>query len=301
VREDGVVGAARIVGGRPQDAQERGSWMKRMATILMASAVLLVVASTAMGALGWAGGIWPVNGTSYTSAQNIDVYVRVWKDPCTAENSPCPDIAAYLYYRCAGTEDPFIEVPMVFNTDIGNDDEFTGTIPAGHGCSEVEFYVKVVDTTDDDTWYPQDQNSNNPNFFLPITAVLSQDVDVTFTMCLTAGVETSGNVCVVGAGDELGNWGAGVVMTQPCAAISPNLYQTTITFLAGSNPYREYKYQKDDCGTWESTGNHSVTIDDSAPTMDLVVDGWEYNTPDCPDCASPVEAASWGVIKALYK
>jgi len=277
--------------------------MKRMATILMASAVLLVAASTAMGAIGWAGGIWPVNGTPYTSADNIDVYVQVWKDGCTDADpgAACPDIEAYLYYRCSGTADPFVEVPMVYNTDVGNNDEFTGQIPNTHGCSEVEFYVRVVDTTDSDEWYPNDQNDNTPNFFLPITAVLSQDVDVTFTLCLTAGVDNSGNVCVVGSGDELGGWSAGIVMTQPCPSISPNLYTTTITFLAGSNPYREYKYQKDDCVTWESTGNHSVTIDDSGVTMDLPIDGWEFNTPDCPDCASPVEDATWGVIKALYK
>ncbi|MBD3366555.1 MAG: hypothetical protein GF405_00100 [Candidatus Eisenbacteria bacterium] len=277
--------------------------MKRMATILTAAVVLVAMTTSAMGAIGWAGNVWPVNGTPYTSADNIDVYVQVWKDGCTDADpgAACPDIEAYLYYRCSGTADPFDEVPMVYNTDVGNNDEFTGTIPNTHGCSEVEFYVRVVDTTDGDEWYPQDQNNNDPNFFLPITEVLAQDVTVTFTMCLPEGFETSGNVCVVGAGDELGNWSAGVVMDQPCPAVSPKLYQVAITFLAGSNPYREYKYQKDDCATWESTGNRSITIDDSSPTMELDVDGWEYNTPDCPDCTSPVEEASWGVIKALYK
>ena len=277
--------------------------MKRMATILTAAVVLVAMTTTAMGAIGWAGNIWPVNGTSYTSVDNINVYVQVWKDGCTDADpaAACPDIEAYLYYRCSGTADPFTEVPMVYNTDVGNNDEFTGTIPAGHGCSEVEFYVRVVDTTDSDEWYPNDQNDNPPNFFLPITAVLAQDVTVTFTMCLTAGFETTGNVCVVGSGGELGDWSAGIVMGQLCPDVSPNLYTTDVTFLAGSNPYREYKYQKDECATWESTGNHTFTIDDSSPTMELAIDGWEYNTPDCPDCATPVEEASWGVIKALYK
>jgi len=277
--------------------------MKRMATILTAAVVLVAMTTSAMGAIGWAGGIWPVDGTPYTSADNIDVYVQVWKDGCTDADpgAACPDIEAYLYYRCSGTTDPFTEVPMVYNTDVGNNDEFTGQIPAGHGCSEVEFYVKVVDTTDGEELYPPDQNDNQPNFFLPITEVLSQDVTVTFTMCLTEGFETSGGVCVVGSGAELGDWSAGVVMGQPCPAQSPKLYQVDITFLAGTNPYREYKYQKDDCATWESTGNHSVTIDDSSATMSLPIDGWEYNTPDCPECGSPVEDASWGTIKALYQ
>lgn len=275
--------------------------MKRFAIIALAALALLSIASTAMGAVGWCGNIWPNNGVAYTSADNIDTYVQIWKDGCTGPDfGPCADLEAYLYYRCVGDVD-FTEVPMTFNGFVGNNDEFTGQIPAGHGCAEVEYYIKVVDTTDMTECYGQDQAGNDPNFILPITAVLAQDVTVTFTLCLTEGVETAGNVCVVGAGDELGNWSAGIVMNQPCPVVSPKLYSVDVMFLAGSNPYREYKYQKDDCTTWEGTGNHSFNIDDSMPTMTLPIDGWEWNTPDCPDCASPVEESTWTTIKAIYR
>lgn len=274
--------------------------MKRFVMIALAAAMVLGIASTAMGAVGWCGNIWPNNGTPYTSADDIGVYVQIWKDGVTPDPGQGADLAAFLYYRCTGDPD-FIEVPMVYWGDVGNNDEYNGVIPAGHGCSEVEFYVKVVDLTDMAECYGQDQAGNDPNFFLPITAILGQDVTVTFTLCLTEGVTTDGDVCVIGAGDELGNWGAGIVMNQPCPEISPNLYMADVTFLAGSNPYREYKYQKDGCATWEGTGNHSFTIDDSMPMMTLPIDGWEWNTPDCPDCASPVEEATWTTIKALYR
>jgi len=275
--------------------------MKRFVMIALATAMLLAIASTAMGAVGWCGNIWPNSGVAYTSADNIDTYVQIWKDGCTGEtNGPCPDLEAYLYYRCAG--DPaFIEVPMTFNGFVGNNDEFTGQIPAGHGCSEVEYYIKVVDTTDMAECYGQDQANNDPNFFLPITEVLGQDVTVTFHLCLTGDIETSGEVCVVGSGAELTDWGYGVPMMFSCETASPKLYQADVTFLAGTNPYREYKYKKDDCATWESSGNHGLTIDDSAPTMDLYIDGWEWSTPDCPDCSSPVDETTWGTIKAIYR
>jgi len=274
--------------------------MKRFATVVLAGLMLVVAAQAAMGAVGWCGQIWPVNGNPYTSAQNIDCYVQIWKDGVTPGEGPGADLAAYIYYRCAG--DPsFIEVPMTYLNEMGNNDQYTGTIPAGHGCSQVEYYIKVVDLTDMAECYGQDQYGNNPNFFLPITAVLAQDVMVTLHLCLTGETTSSGDVCVTGAGNELTNWGGGVVMTQPCASGSPKLYQVTINFLAGSNPYREYKYKKDACATWEGTGNHSVTIDDSGPTMDLWIDGWEYGVPDCPECPSPVNSATWGVIKALYR
>ncbi len=274
--------------------------MKRFAIIALATLALASMASTAMGEVGWCGNIWPNSGVAFTSADNIDTYVQVWKDGCTGPAGPCADIEAYLYYRCTGDPD-FVEVPMSYLGPNGNNDEFTGQIPAGHGCSEVEYFIKVVDTSDMTECYGQDQAGNDPNFFLPITQVLSQDVTVSFTVCLTEGFETTGNVCVIGAGDELGNWTAGVVMGQPCPEVSPKLYTVDVTFLAGSNPYREYKYQKDDCVAWENTGNHSFTIDDSAPTMDLPIDGWEYNTPDCPECSSPVEESTWTTIKAIYR
>ena len=156
--------------------------MKRFATILVTGAILLAFASTSMGAIGWCGNIWPNNGVQYTSNDYIDVYVQVWKDGCTGcDFGPCADIEAYLYYRCEGDPD-FIEVPMAFNVCVSNNDEFTAAIPPGHGCDVVEYYVKVVDTSDGDECYGNDQAGNPPNFFLPIVAVTGQDVTVRFNM-----------------------------------------------------------------------------------------------------------------------
>ena len=272
--------------------------MNRFASIV-AALLLVVLASTAMGAIGWAGNIWPVNGTPYTTNDNIGVYVQVWKDGCTGAGGPCADIEAYLYYKC-DTDVDFTEVPMVYNVPVGNNDEFTATIPQGHGCSTVEFYVKVVDTTDSEEVYPQDQNGNPPNFFLPITEVTAQDVQVTFQLCIPEG--SAGDVCVTGSAAELSGWSQpGILMGQPCPGVSPNLYQITITFAAGSNPYVQYKYQKDDCATWDSDPNHQFTIDDSGPSQTLAQDAWAWGVADCVDCGSPVEDASWGTVKALYR
>ncbi len=267
---------------------------------LAAAALLITMASSAMGAVGWCGQIWPCNGAMYTSNDDIDVYVQVWKDGCTGPSGPCADVEAYLYYKCVGDVD-FTEVPMVYNVPVGNNDEYKGTIPAGHGCDQVEFYVKVVDVTDATECYGQDQCGNDPNFVIDITQVTSQDVTVRFHLCLTSGVETTGDVCVTGSHDVLTNWGSGVVMSLSCPENSPKLYQVDVLFPAGSNPYVEYKYRKDDCETWEGTGNHSFTIDDSGAFQDLWIDGWEFNTPDCPDCPTSTSPAQWGAIKALYR
>ena len=274
--------------------------MTRLASVLLAGTVLLAMASTAMGAVGWCGDVYPNDGTPYTTAEDIDVYVQIWKEGYTDQAGQGDSLEAFLSYKChdAGT---FTEVQMTYNVDVGNNDEYTGTIPVGHGCDTVEFYVMVLDVTDSSECYGQDQNLNNPNFFLPITAVTAQDVTVRFHLCLTAGVTTTGDVCVTGGHPALTDWGSGVVMVQSCPSLSPNLYQVDVLFAAGSNPYVEYKYRKDDCVTWESDPNHSFTIDDSGPTQDLWVDGWEFNTPDCPDCPTATEPVQWGTIKALYR
>jgi hypothetical protein len=281
-------------------ALKGGSCMTRFASVLLAATVLLALASTAMGAVGWCGQIYPNNGTTYTTADDIAVYVQIWKDGVTNNPGAGDSLEAFLDYRCSGGG-AFTEVQMTFNVDVGNNDEYTGTIPQGHGCDTVEFYVRVLDVTDSTECYGQDQLGNNPNFFLPITVVTSQDVTVRFHLCLTTGVTTSGDVCVTGSHAALTDWGSGVAMLQSCPSLSPNLYQVDVLFPAGSNPYIEYKYRTDDCVTWETTGNHSFNIDDSGAFQDLWVDGWEFNTPDCPDCPTATKPVQWGTIKALYK
>jgi hypothetical protein len=274
--------------------------MTRFASALLAATVLLALASTATGAVGWCGDIYPNDGTVYTTNDDIGVYVQVWKDGFTPGAGQGDSLEAFLNYRCQGGG-AFTEVQMTYNVDVGNNDEYTGTIPQGHGCDTVEFYVRVLDTTDSTECYGQDQNLNDPNFFLPITLVTSQDVTVTFRMCITTGFSTTGDVCVTGGPPELTGWGTGVTMLQTCPSLSPNLYQVDVLFPAGSNPFVEYKYRKDDCVNWESTGNHSFFIDDSGTLQDLPVDGWEFNTPDCPDCPTANEPVQWGTIKAMYR
>jgi hypothetical protein len=272
----------------------------RFASAALAAAIIVAFASSAMGAIGWAGNIWPCDGAIYTSNDNIDVYVQVWKEGCTGPTGPCVDIEATLFYQCVDGGG-YIPVPMSYNVAVGNNDEYTAQIPNTHGCSQVEFYVVVLDVTDDDTWYPEDQCGNSPNFVLDITEVTSQDVTVRFHLCLSGDTETSGDVCVTGAGDPLTNWGTGVVMSQSCPTVSPKLYEVDVLFPAGTNPSVDYKYRKDGCDTWESTGNHNFVIDDSSDFMDLWIDGWEFTTPDCPDCATATESTGWGTIKALYR
>lgn len=272
----------------------------RLATGLMACAVLFAVTGAAMGNIGWAGDIWPVNGTGYTSADDIEVYVQVWKDGYTNYPYAAPGIEAQLWYRCSSGGD-FYGMSMPYFNDVGSNDQFRGVIPhTAHECSEIEFYVKVIDHEDGEVLYPQDQNGNDPNFFLPIVPATAQDCLVTFTVCISEG--STGGVCVTGSDPALTGWSVpGVAMTQPCPETSPNLYTAEVLIPAGSNPDVQYKFQKDDCLVWDCDPNHIFTIYDGYSAIILPTYGWCGATPDCPDCGTPVEESTWGMVKALYR
>jgi hypothetical protein len=241
----------------------------------------------------------PVNGTGYTYGDDIDVSVLVCKTGCTGPAGPCSDISATIYYRC-NLMQPFTSVPMSYTGAVEDYDQFGGTIPGSHGCDEVEFYVEVVDAEDGETRYPPDDNGNDPNFFLPIMAPTSQDVVVTFQLCIPEG--SAGGVCIAGSDPALGDWGLpGVAMVRPCPASSPNLYAVNATFLAGTNPSVQYRYHKDDCATEDCFPNHMFTIDDSQPVQILPVDGWCWEVNSCLECGAAVETVSWSTVKALYR
>ena len=208
--------------------------------------------------------------------------------------------------------DPASSVTEMSDPDLDDVWEYSVIIPAGSyqgkvtlnknwdqdtqmGGGNVSFTSDGVATTT----FTYDMSNNTTSISSQV--VTQQDVTVTFTVCLPDSVTTTGSVCVIGGPPELGAWGTGVDMTQPCPAVSPGLWTVDVTFPAGMEPYVEYKYKKDACATWENTGNHSFSIDDSAPVQLLPVDGWEYITPECPDCSSPVEDSSWGAIKGIYR
>jgi hypothetical protein len=241
----------------------------------------------------------PVNGTGYTYNDDIDVSVQVCKTGCTGPEGPCLDLSAAVYYRCT-LADTFASLPMPYTGAIGDYDQFIGTIPSGHGCDEVEFYVEVVDAEDGETVYPPDENGNPPNFFLPIMAPTSQDVLVTFQLCIPEG--SVGDVCISGSNLAIGDWTQpGLAMSQPCPGASPNLYAVNATFLAGSNPSVQYRYQKDDCAALDCFPNHQFTIDDSQTTQILPIDGWCWDVNSCLECGSAVDEVNWGTLKAMYR
>jgi hypothetical protein len=283
--------------------------MKQLLSVLAACLILATVTGAAFGAIGWAGQIWPVNGASVTDNSDVGVYLQIWKAGVTDQPGQGAQISATLYYGPNGG--PYTSVAMTYNTDVGNNDEYTAVIPSSalQGVSEIWFYCDAYDESDATTYSgAQDQNGNNPPFKLVVTQTLSQDVLVYFFLCMPPEGDpeydpSPGEICITGDHAEITNWGAGVPMAQPCPQSSPRFYQVSVLFHAGDNPSVQYKYRKQGCSIWEPGGNHSVFIDDSSSIWYVPwVDHWGYyQGADCPLCGVGVENSTWGKIKGIYK
>lgn len=249
---------------------------------------------------------WFVNYGANVGASDGDEYIFDSTHP--------PIVAGDMQSELGGSDWDQTDTVNTVMTDINFDDvwEFTAVIaPAGNYQCKVVLNNNWDQNTAPGGNYTFYSDGINPVTFtydmsnnvttISTQVVTQQDVTVTFTMCLPDSVGTTGSACVIGSHAAIGGWGTGVDMMQPCAGASPGLWTLDVMFPAGSDPFVEYKYKKDDCATWESTGNHSFNIDDSSASQILPVDGWEYITPMCPDCSSPVEDSSWGAIKGLYR
>jgi hypothetical protein len=281
--------------------------MKKVLTFIIAAAALIALSGASMAAVGWSGNVWPVHESSVTEGTDVGIYYQIWKPDTTDSPGQGPGLSATLYYGPFGG--PYTTAVMVYNGEVGSNDEYTADIPAAalEGNSEIWFYCEVYDSIDATTAQGQDQNSNDPPFKLNITPALGQDVMVYFRLCMPPegdeGYDDApGNICVTGSASELTTWGSGVQLLQPCPGASPLYYEVGIQFAQNSNPYIEYKYRKWDCTEWESVGNRSVFIDDTGPVFIIPwIDHWNnYVGDDCPLCGIGTEESTWGAIKKIH-
>jgi len=126
--------------------------------------------------------------------------------------------------------------------------------------------------------------------------VLAEDKEVCFQVCMM-DVEYTGNVCVIGSGEQLSDWTTGVVMTP----LGGDLFQVCVVYPAGiAIPLNvEYKFKKDECETWESVDNRALTVDNNLEAITTLVNTWDDGPGGCEPVAT--ENSTWGGLKSLYR
>ena len=219
--------------------------------------------------IGWSGSIWPNSGTNQTNGSDITVYYQLWKDGATGPGGPAPQLSATIFYK-KSTETSYQQNIMVYNTAVGDNDEYMGTIPDSYfGSGDIiHFYCEGYDSTDGTYSYGTDQSgagpfdAGNPGSYNIVDGI-SQDVTVTFQVDLSV----VGPVDPVSVAGSFNSWTAGVDILT---AQGYDIYAGDVLFTAGTNPNQEYKFVNG--GNWEDQiGNRTLTIDDSTPTMILPV------------------------------
>ncbi len=94
-----------------------------------------LVAPLAPSSIDWVGKMWPRGGVANAINQGafapagFDVYVRVWDDGVTPNPGAPAGISCTLHWGKYGQ--PWSDVAMTWNVQIGNDDEFKATISQG--------------------------------------------------------------------------------------------------------------------------------------------------------------------------
>lgn len=239
--------------------------------MLAAIAVAMLAAGPSLATIGWAGNAWPNAGSPQVPTGPFSVYVQVWKGGVTDSPGQGANIAVQM--NITNNISGSASVAMTYLGDVGNNDEYTAQVGQALllGASTVTVDFVVTDLTDNTTYAPVRDQANNPApLTYPVTNVLPNDVEAYFVVCMS-GEPTSGPPCLIGSVPALGSWVTGVPMIQ----VGPELYYASVVFPAGSNPYFEYKYQKDGCSSWESGPNRSFTLPTIGTTvLSLPQDSW---------------------------
>lgn len=244
--------------------------MKKLITLAII-ALAMLAAGQSLAAIGWAGNVWPNAGSMQVPTGPFSVYVQVWKGGVTDAAGQGADISVQMDVtnNLGGT----YTTTLTFQGDVGANDEYTGQVPQSMlaGASTVTCDFTALDLTDGSSFTAiNDQAGHADPLTYNVTNVLPNNVDVTFTVCMS-GEPTSGAPCVIGSAAQIGTWGTGVNMTQ----VSGDLYNVTVTFPAGSNPAFEYKFKKDGCNSWEGVANRAVLLPtDGTTAVALGTDSW---------------------------
>lgn len=241
--------------------------------IIFFSAMLLMF-SAVFAEIGWCGNVYPNDDTEINADEELTVYFQIWKDGVTDADSADrgEGLAADLMYRYAGTSEWNV-ITMVYNVDVGNNDEYMGTIPASEllAGTDIEIYCQAYDSTDGSTCQGDDQLGNpatesDPLVYHPVSPT-AIDVTVHFSVNMNwIGAEEPVTV----AGTFTGWATSDIILSD---TDSDGIYEGSYTIPAGSNRNQEYKYLNN--GIWEEIGNRSLEVDDSDGEQYLPLDYWE--------------------------
>jgi len=229
--------------------------------------ILFVFISSSFAEVGWCGNVWPNDEDEIVEGEDLSVYFQIWKDGITdsSDSTPGDGIYATLYYRVGGGI-TWTPVEMIYNADVGNNDEFVAIIPASVLTAgvDVEVYCESFDATDSSTCQGNDQVGNPATEDDPLTyhiiSPTTTDVTIHFSVNMNSIDTISEPVSIVG---DFTSWEYSPIAMSDSDA--DGIYEGSVLFPAGSARHQEYKYIMGTAPViWETVANRSFDIDDTS-------------------------------------
>jgi len=239
---------------------------------ILAFAVLFVGAVALSASIDWCGNVYPNYGAEINAEVDLNVYFQLYKAGVTDTEGRGEGLSATLFYRNAG-EVEWSSVEMAYNVDVGNNDEYAGTVPSDVLTPgvDIELYCEGLDSTDMTTCQGNDQLGNPATMEEPLVYHPVSPTAVDVTVYFSVNMNWVGAIEPVTVAGSFNGWDMSATVLSDRG---DGVYTGFITIPAGSNRHQEYKYVNG--GTWEATGNRVFEVDDSAPhDQYLPLDYWE--------------------------
>lgn len=229
--------------------------------------------------IGWANLQWPPSLTCHVGVVSDNVYGQVWIDGVTMMPGPTAGLSAQLGFGPEATNPDgnpgWTWSEASFNVDVGNNDEFVGTMTAT--AAGTYDYLYRYSTDAGLTWLYADLNGPVPAATLPANPgkmiVLGSAADSFVRIHVTVPAQTPPDSSVYIAGSLGGLYGGlpnwvpdGVVLTREGAT------QWGITLFGPAGAIVAYKYT---LGDWERVEKGAVCED--IANRSLVLAGQDLN------------------------
>ncbi|MDD5486853.1 MAG: T9SS type A sorting domain-containing protein [Dehalococcoidales bacterium] len=204
-------------------------------------AILLLSAGWMFAEIGWCGNIWPNSGSTQYNDNGVDVYFQIWKDGATNSSGQGADISAKLFYK-ESSQGSYSYVNMSYLGDVGNNDEYKGTIPVHilNMGSTVNYYCVAYDATDASSKTGNDQNGTPLNESSPGSLNISAGATANgwFEDFLTISANgSSANYWIgsdPGSGTQYQGFDLGAVTSLSITACSMKYWSNTLDRTGGS-------------------------------------------------------------------
>ena len=145
--------------------------------LLLLGGLLLVTPLVSQAAVDYVGQMYPGPNTDATERtvtegdpSGLDVYIQAYKGGTTDSPGQGPGIECFISWDDPATDPDWNDIPTIYNKDIGNNDEYVGTIPTDSlAPGNYEYIGYCTDDGGTTKEYPENEGGNGTLIIEPFS------------------------------------------------------------------------------------------------------------------------------------